>query len=78
MDSWSVKQLKYMSNGGNRNLKEFLKVYNIPWQPPQHKYQTQAAKYYREKLKAIVEEVELQEDPPDQNNGCEVIEYVPT
>ena len=77
MDSWSVKQLKYMSNGGNKALKEFLQPYDIPEEPPMTKYTTKACKYYREMLKSKVDDIELSTQPPEPAEGAEVEEIEP-
>lgn len=56
MDSWSDKQIQMMRSGGNNKFNDFLAQYNIPKSKYiMEKYNTSAALYYREKLKAEVE-----------------------
>jgi hypothetical protein len=55
-DSWSLKQLKLMTVGGNSELKAFSEIYGIPAAaPPEYKYNTVAAKFYRDRLLSIAE-----------------------
>ena len=50
MDTWTEKQIKIMGVGGNKNLLEFLKQYDLNEEAIQTKYQTNAARYYRNKV----------------------------
>lgn len=55
-DSWSIRQLKIMTAGGNATLKNFFDSYNMPGSAAiDFKYCTVAAKYYREMLKVMAE-----------------------
>ena len=47
MDSWSDRQLKMMTLGGNKNIKEFLTQYDLLEESVQTKYKTHAAETYR-------------------------------
>eukprot|EP01067_Filipodium_phascolosomae_P001915 Filipodium_phascolosomae@DN2206_c0_g1_i1.p1 len=55
MDTWNQKQLDAVSNGGNGQLKTFFREMTIESMSIQDKYNTSAAKWYRERLKALVE-----------------------
>lgn len=49
MDSWTDKEIKAMRVGGNQNLNDFFAQHNIPKDMPiKQKYNTPAAKLYRE------------------------------
>ena len=53
MDSWTPTQLKTMSLGGNRRLREFMDMYSLPSNTNLFsKYNSKALEYYREVLKA--------------------------
>jgi hypothetical protein len=55
-ESWSLKQLKLMTVGGNSELKAFFEIYGIPAAaPPEYKYNTVAAKFYRDRLLSVAE-----------------------
>ena len=79
LDSWSGKQLKLMVVGGNSELSDWFKKYNLPEDAtPDFKYKTQAAKYYREQLKAKAEESKFDEPEPSLENGLNICEeYIP-
>jgi len=47
LDSWTERQLKQMTLGGNKNLKEFLKRYDLTEESVQTKYKSKAAEHYR-------------------------------
>ncbi|GIL50118.1 hypothetical protein Vafri_6429 [Volvox africanus] len=56
MDSWSPEQLKKMQLGGNAKLNAFLKQYGVDKNVDiRDKYNTRAAEFYREKLRASIE-----------------------
>lgn len=56
MDSWSPDQLKKMQLGGNKKMNDFFKEYGVKKETDiVTKYNSRAAEYYREKLKAEVE-----------------------
>ena len=77
MDSWSIKELRYMSHGGNKAFREFLQPYNIPELPHSNKYTSKAANYYRDLLKCKVEEIEISSSPPDPFEGAQMAEIKP-
>lgn len=56
MDAWSAEQLKRMQLGGNDALNAFLKNYGVDkYTDIRDKYNSQAAEYYRDKIRAEVE-----------------------
>ena len=56
IDSWTDKQILYLSKGGNNKFKNLLAEYNIdPESPPEIKYKSKAADYYRKYLKNEIE-----------------------
>ncbi|EFJ51840.1 hypothetical protein VOLCADRAFT_103335 [Volvox carteri f. nagariensis] len=67
MDSWSPEQLKKMQLGGNAKLNAFLKQYGVDKSTDiKEKYNTRAAEFYREKLRASVEGREYTPPPPSE------------
>ena len=79
LDSWSGKQLKLMVCGGNNELSDWFKKYNLPEDAtPDFKYKTAAAKYYRERLRAKAEETQFDEAEPSLDVGLNICEeYIP-
>ncbi|DBB12132.1 hypothetical protein WJX82_005961 [Trebouxia sp. C0006] len=56
MDAWSPEQLKRMQLGGNDALNVFLKNYGVDkYTDIRDKYNSQAAEFYRDKIRAEVE-----------------------
>ena len=47
MDSWSDKQLKCMSLGGNKALHDFFQEYDLNSESSDVRYHTRAAEFYR-------------------------------
>ena len=81
VDSWSEKQVKYLSQGGNKRFKNFLSEYNIePSSSVELKYKSKASEYYRNILRNEVEK--LFDDKfigndmpkPDLDTGIQIIE----
>ena len=81
VDSWTEKQVKYLSQGGNFRFKNFLAEYKIePSSSVELKYKSKAAEYYRNLLRNEVEKIfdekfipnELSK--PDINTGIQIIE----
>ncbi len=50
MDAWTEKQLKLMTIGGNKNIYEFLQVYDLNEEGADCKYKARACEYYREQV----------------------------
>jgi hypothetical protein len=50
LDSWTERQLKSMSLGGNKGLKDFFKTYDLNEESVQTKYRSRASGYYRSKV----------------------------
>merc|ERR1719281_1544253 len=66
MDSWRPQHLKMMQLGGNRRFQDFLLEQGVPTDmPTRQKYRTRAAKWYREHLKALAEEMPLPAPLPE-------------
>ena len=81
VDSWTEKQVKYLSLGGNKKLKDFLSEYKIePSSSVELKYKSKAAEYYRCSLKNEVEKsfddkyVPAEMEKPDIETGVKLIE----
>jgi ADP-ribosylation factor GTPase-activating protein 1 len=56
MDSWKPVHLRMMELGGNRRFQEFLEEQGVPEDMAiRRKYNTLAAKWYRENLRALAE-----------------------
>ena len=53
LDSWSAKQLKLMSAGGNEAMINWFRKYSLPSDSPlDFKYKLIAVKFYRDRLRA--------------------------
>jgi len=55
MDTWSDKQLSMMEAGGNTKTKEFFRKYGVADASIRDKYNTKAARLFKEKVLAQVE-----------------------
>ncbi|KAG2483137.1 hypothetical protein HYH03_017983 [Edaphochlamys debaryana] len=67
MDAWSADQLKKMQCGGNGKLNSFLQSYGIPKSMDiKDKYNSRAAEFFREKLRAEVEGRSYTPPPPSE------------
>mmetsp|Transcript_3750 Transcript_3750/g.4193 ORF Transcript_3750/g.4193 Transcript_3750/m.4193 type:complete len:466 (-) Transcript_3750:369-1766(-) len=56
MDSWSADQLKKMTSGGNEPMNKFFEEYGVSKHTDiVQKYNSKAAEYYREKIRALCE-----------------------
>lgn len=65
MDSWTPSQLTLISIGGNRRLKEYMNMYNLPNDMNAFtKYNCKALEYYREVLKNEADNKIFQGIPP--------------
>ena len=81
VDSWTEKQIKYLSQSGNLRFKNFLSEYNItPTSSVELKYKSKAAEYYRNLLyneveKIFDEQFVINDIPkPDIETGIQIIE----
>lgn len=78
-DSWSIRQLKIMTAGGNSTLKNFFNSYTMPATfPIDVKYNTLAAKYYREMLKVMAEGEPCSMPTPTIDEGLMLIQETPS
>ena len=81
VDSWTEKQVKYLSQGGNLRFKNFLAEYKIePSSSIELKYKSKATEYYRNLLRNEVEKI-FDENfvgnnlpKPDLDTGIQIIE----
>ncbi|CAD8123865.1 unnamed protein product [Paramecium sonneborni] len=64
MDSWTDKQLAMMHLGGNQQLRIFFESHGIQI-TDSNKWKTYAAHYYREKMKAQINQTQMPEIPND-------------
>lgn len=70
MDSWTPQQLTLMSIGGNRRLKEYMDMYNLPSDMNiYHKYGCRALEYYREVLKSEADNKIYTGVPPNSSQA---------
>ncbi len=53
LDSWSEKQLKMMTLGGNKRLFDFFAKFDLLDESVEYRYKTKAADYYRQKVSAF-------------------------
>ena len=81
VDSWSEKQVKYLSQGGNKRFKYFLSEYNIePSSSIELKYKSKASEYYRNILRNEVEKLFDEKfigndiPKPDLATGIQILE----
>lgn len=67
MDAWNSDQLRRMQLGGNGALNEFLARYGVPKSTDiKLKYNSQAAEFYREKIRAGLEGRAYTPPPPSE------------
>eukprot|EP01056_Protomagalhaensia_sp_Gyna25_P003605 Protomagalhaensia_sp_Gyna_25__3604@NODE_323_length_3878_cov_226_857254_g253_i0_p2_GENE_NODE_323_length_3878_cov_226_857254_g253_i0NODE_323_length_3878_cov_226_857254_g253_i0_p2_ORF_typecomplete_len293_score28_19ArfGap/PF01412_18/1_6e31zfCCHC_5/PF14787_6/6_6e03zfCCHC_5/PF14787_6/0_17_NODE_323_length_3878_cov_226_857254_g253_i09901868 len=64
MDTWTPPQKDAMEQGGNRRAKECFSKFGIDGLSIKQKYTTQGAQWYRESLKALVENTPMPPEPP--------------
>ena len=81
IDSWTDKQILYLTNGGNLKLKKLWKEYDIKLNDPVEKrYKSKACDYYRKYLKNLVEKMsdpdykQLELIKPNSEEGKELME----
>jgi hypothetical protein len=58
-DFWSDEQIASMRLGGNEGFIRFMKLYGMQSYPVAEKYRSEACRFYRQKLNAIVHHVAL-------------------
>lgn len=68
--------MRLMTSGGNVELLNWFDMYEISDMPIEQKYMTVAAKYYRDRLKATVEDTVYHETAPDTTIGAVLIGQV--
>lgn len=69
---WSEDELKLMIAGGNSSLKEFFNHYNISNTPPNFKYLTRAAHFYRDMLFVVAQDREYEHSCPALEEGVQL------
>ena len=81
IDSWTDKQILYLSKGGNEKFKKFLSEYQIDSKSQiDLKYKSKAADYYRKSLKNEIEKTtdkdykEIELIKPSLEEGKEIID----
>ena len=81
IDSWTDKQILYLSQGGNFKLQKIWEEYGIdPKDPVEKKYKSKAGDYYRKYLKNLVEKisdpdyVQVELIKPSTEEGKEMME----
>lgn len=78
MDAWSQDQLKKMQLGGNEKLNAFLKQYGVDKHTEiKDKYSSQAAGFYRDKVRAESEGRTYTPPPPTANNRMAAVSAMP-
>jgi hypothetical protein len=74
-ETWSIKQLRLLSVGGNRAFREFLASYSISDDLSlETKYKLVAVQYYREKLITLSQGLPFTKPPPSLEEGHRLIE----
>jgi Putative GTPase activating protein for Arf len=72
-DTWSLEDLRLMAAGGNSALQEFFAYYNLLNTPPNFKYNTRAAHFYRDMLSVVAEDREYRNTCPSIEEGVEIV-----
>ena len=73
-DSWTVKQLKMMTLGGNSTIQKFFESFSMPEIASiEYKYSTVCAKYYRNMLKIIANGQSCNISVPSVEEGLSLI-----
>jgi Putative GTPase activating protein for Arf len=75
LDIWSNEQLAMMSTGGNCNFIRFMGLYGLSEGDIRSKYNTQAAAYYKRKLKADALGLAFDELPPSLDYGISPLNF---
>lgn len=71
-DIWTQEDLRLMIAGGNSSLKEFFAHYNILNTPPNFKYLTRAAFFYRDMLSVVAQDREYEHSCPGIEDGVQL------
>ena len=81
IDSWTHKQILYLSHGGNFKLQKLWEKYSInPKDSVEKKYKSKAGEYYRKYLKNLVEKIsdplyqQIELIKPSTEEGKEMME----
>ena len=81
IDSWTDKQILYLSHGGNFKLQKLWEEYSInPKDSVEKKYKSKAGEYYRKYLKNLVEKIsdpdyqQIELIKPSTEEGKEMME----
>eukprot|EP00347_Sterkiella_histriomuscorum_P014979 403358776 len=77
IDTWGDKALKMMTLGGNKNLYEFFKKYDLAGDSVEYRYKTKAADFYRQRLRSIVDGQVFDDEELSYNEGRELIQEKP-
>ena len=72
-DNWTDEQIEYMNKGGNKQLKDLLKIYSLDIKSINREklYQTKIMEYYRKYLKSKVEGKIFSEFLPSEEEAFE-------
>lgn len=71
---WTVKQLKSLTEGGNKALEDFFNTYQIARTAPiSFKYRTKAAEYYRGRTKKLSAGDRPDSEPPELVLGQTIV-----
>ena len=81
IDSWTDKQILYLTNGGNTKLKSIWEEYGIDSNTSvEKKYKSKACDYYRKYLKNLVEKIsdpnfqQIELIKPNSEEGKQIVE----
>ena len=81
IDSWTDKQILYLTNGGNNKLKQIWEEYGINSSfSVEKKYKSKACDYYRKYLKNLVEKIsdpnfqQIELIKPNSEEGKQIVE----
>ena len=73
-DQWTEDELKLMIAGGNSSLREFFGHYILINTPPNFKFMTRAAFFYREMLAVVSQDREYENNCPGIEEGVELVQ----
>ena len=69
MDAWTENQLKLMSIGGNRQLKDYYQRFELNEVNVMERYNTNAAQHYRLRLRHASDGLAFKDPTPDFESG---------